>query len=179
MMSLPELTKLTNDLIQYNLAWPLVPTKLPSDIPKFEGKSGEDSGDHVTTFNLWYSSNSMIDDSIMLRLFQFNLTENVAKWYIEFPGGTYTSFCDLANVFVNHFQLHIRYEAGTELLANFQQDTATHISDHIQEWRRIKRLIKDEIPSEFLLELFLNHYNLRSQRMCLSPMFIWKSRPFS
>jgi hypothetical protein len=27
-----------------------VPTKLPSDIPKFEGKTGEDPGDHVTTF---------------------------------------------------------------------------------------------------------------------------------
>lgn len=47
------------------------------------------------------------------------------------------------------------YDAGTELLANFEQDQATHISDHIQEWRRRKRLIKAKIPQEFLLEWFL------------------------
>ena len=51
--------------------------------------------------------------------------------------------------------MFVRYEAGTELLANFQQDTITHILDHIQEWGRRKRFIKAEIPSEFLLEWFL------------------------
>ena len=145
-LNLPDLTKLTNDPIKYNLAWPLVPTKLPSDIPKFEGKSGEDPGDHVTTFHLWCSSNSLIDDSVRLRLFQRTLTGNAAKWYIELPGGSFTSFADLANIFLNHFQLPVRYDAGTELLATFRQDKATHISDHIQEWRRRKRLIKAEIP---------------------------------
>jgi hypothetical protein len=30
-----------------------------------------------------------------------------------------------------------------------------HISDHIQEWHRWKRLIKSYIPPEFLLEWFL------------------------
>ena len=30
-----------------------------------------------------------------------------------------------------------------------------HILDHIQEWRRRKRLIKSYIPPEFLLEWFL------------------------
>ena len=37
----------------------------------------------------------------------------------------------------------------------FRQDKATHISDHIQEWRRRKRLIKAFILPEFLLEWFL------------------------
>jgi hypothetical protein len=34
------------------------------------------------------------------------------------------------------------------------QDKATHISDHIQEWRIWKRLIKYYIPLEFPLEWF-------------------------
>jgi hypothetical protein len=38
---------------------------------------------------------------------------------------------------------------------DFHQDKATHISDHIQEWHRWKRLIKAYIPPEFLLEWFL------------------------
>ena len=127
MLNLIDLTKLTNDRIRYNPTWPPVPTKLPSDIPKFEGKSGEDLGDHVTTFHLWCSSNSLINDLIRLRLFQHTLTGNVAKWYIELPRGTFTSFADLPNIFLNHFQLPVRYEARIELLANFHQDTTTHI----------------------------------------------------
>jgi hypothetical protein len=58
-------------------------------------------------------------------------------------------------VFLNHFQLPIRYDAGLELLSTLHQDTTTHISDHIQEWRRRKRLIKTPIPPTFLLEWFL------------------------
>ena len=69
--------------------WPPVLTKLPLDIPKFEGKNGEDLADHITTFHLWCSSNSLIDDSIRLRLFQQTLTGNAAKWYIELTGGQF------------------------------------------------------------------------------------------
>jgi hypothetical protein len=58
-------------------------------------------------------------------------------------------------VFLNHFQLPVHYDVGTKLLANFEQDKATHISDHIREWRRWKSLIKATVPPEFLLEWFL------------------------
>ena len=77
------------------------------------------------------------------------------EWYIDLPRGAFTLFDDLAMTFLNHFQLPVRYDVGTELLSTFQQDKATHISDHIQEWRRRKRLIKAFIPPEFLLEWFL------------------------
>ena len=151
-LNLPDLSRLTNDLMSHNSSWPAVPTKIPSDIPKFEGKAGEDPGEHVTTFHLWCSSNSLHDDSIRLRLFQLTLTSHVAKWYIELPVGAYVMFDDLALTFLNHFQLPIRYDVGTKLLSTFRQDKATHISDHIQEWHRQKRLIKAFIPPEFLLE---------------------------
>jgi hypothetical protein len=49
----------------------------------------------------------------------------------------------------------MKYDAGTELLDNFEQTTADHISDHIREWRRRKSLIKVPIPPAFLLEWFL------------------------
>jgi hypothetical protein len=45
---------------------------------------------------------------------------------------------------------------GTELLANFEQTTTDHISNHIGEWRHRKSLIKVPIPPAFLLEWFLN-----------------------
>ena len=38
----------------------------------------------------------------------------------------------------------------------FQKDNPTHISGHIQEWCRRKRLIKANIQPNFLLEWFLN-----------------------
>ena len=64
-------------------------------------------------------------------------------------------FDDLSMSFLNHFQLPVRYNVDTEPLLTFRQDKETHILDHIQEWRRRKRLIKAYIPPEFLLEWFL------------------------
>jgi hypothetical protein len=65
-LHLPDLTRLLNDPICHDPRWPPMPTKLPSDIPKFEAKPNEDPGDHVTTFHLWCSSNSLKDDSVQL-----------------------------------------------------------------------------------------------------------------
>jgi hypothetical protein len=144
-----------NDPVRHDPTWPPVPTKLPSDIPKFEGKTGEDLGDRVTTFHLWCSSNSLNDDSIHLRLFQRTLMRLAVKWYIELPRGTYRNFNQMILVFLNHFQLSVRYDADIELLLALRRDKATNISDHIQKWHKRKRLIKAYIPPEFLLEWFL------------------------
>jgi hypothetical protein len=92
MFNLTNLYKLMNDPMCHDPMWTLIPTKLPSDIPKFEGKTGEDPGDHVTTFHIWFSSNSLNDDYIRLKLFQRILTGVAAKWYIELPRGTYKNF---------------------------------------------------------------------------------------
>jgi hypothetical protein len=73
----PDLSRLLNDPICHDPRWPPMPTKFPSDIPKFEGKPNEDPGDHVTTFHLWCSSNSLRDDSIQLHLFQHTLIGSV------------------------------------------------------------------------------------------------------
>ena len=78
-----------------------------------------------------------------------------AKWYIELPSAGFADFGTLANAFLHHFQLPIRYDSGTELLTSFQQGDATHISNHIHEWRRRRREIKADIPDTFLLDWFL------------------------
>jgi hypothetical protein len=108
-----------------------MPMKLHLDILKFEAKPNEGLGDHVTTFHLWCSSNSLKDDSVQLQLFQRTLIGSAAKWYIELDRSRYFSFGELAMAFLNHFQLPVRYDAGTEFLANFEQTTVDHISDHI------------------------------------------------
>jgi hypothetical protein len=63
-LNISYMIKLTNDPIFHNPTWPAMPTKLPSDIPKFEGKDGEDPPNHVMTFHLWCSSNNIMDDSV-------------------------------------------------------------------------------------------------------------------
>jgi hypothetical protein len=153
-LDLPDLSRLTNDPIHHSTVWPAIPAKLPSDIPKFDGKSGEDPNNHVMTFHLWCSSNSLMDDSIRLRLFQRTLTGSAAKWYIELPRASFHDFNSLAMSFLTHFQLPIRYETGTELLTSLRQTTSIHISDHIHEWRRRRRLIKAVIPDQLLAEWF-------------------------
>jgi hypothetical protein len=110
-------------------------TKLPPDIPKFDGKEGEDLNNHVMNFHLWCLSNSLMDDSIHLRLFQRNLTGSAVKWYIELPRGFFVDFNTLTIAFLTHYQLPIHYETGTDILSSFKQTKSIHISNHIHEWR--------------------------------------------
>jgi hypothetical protein len=147
----PDLTRLLSNPICHDLCWPPMPTKLPLDIPKFNAKPNEDPGNHVTTFHLWCSSNSLRDDSIQLRLFQRTLIRSTVKWYIELDSSRYSSFDKLEMDFLNHFQLPVRYDVNTEFLANFEQTKEDHISDHIQEWRCRKSLIKVPVPPAFLI----------------------------
>jgi hypothetical protein len=65
-LHLPDLTRLLNDHICHDTHWPPMPKKFPLDIPKFEAKPNEDPSDHVTTFHLWCSSNSLKDDFVQL-----------------------------------------------------------------------------------------------------------------
>jgi hypothetical protein len=135
-LNISDLRKLTNHPILHAPTWPAMPTKLPSDIPKFEGKAGDDPANHVMTFHLWCSSNSIMDDSIRLRLFQCTLTGASAKWYVEEKSGSHVTLQSLAKAFLTFFQLPIHHNNGLELLSNFKQTSATHIADHIHEWHR-------------------------------------------
>jgi hypothetical protein len=134
-LDLPYLSWLTNDPILHFLFWPVILAKLPSDIPKFDNKPGEDPNNHVMTFHLWCSSNSLMDDSIRLHLFQCTLMGSATKWYIELQCGSFQDFNSLPMDFLTHFQLPIHYEMGTELLTSLRQTNSVHISDHIPEWR--------------------------------------------
>jgi hypothetical protein len=154
-LNIPDLTKLTNDPILHDATWPAMPTKLPSDIPKFEGKAGDDPANHVMTFHLWCSSNSIMEDSVRLRLFQRTLTGPSAKWYVEEKSGSHSTFESLAKAFLTFFQLPIRHDNGLELLSNFKQTSATHIADHIHEWRRRRSLCKEETTKQQCLDWFL------------------------
>jgi hypothetical protein len=154
-LNIPDLTKLTNDPILHDATWPNMPTKLPSDIPKFEGKLGEDHANHVMTFHLWCSSNNIMDDSILLRLFQRTLTGSSAKWYVDKKSGSHVTFESLAKAFLSFFQLPVHHDTGLELLSEFKQTTVIHIADHIHEWQRRRSLCKEETTKEQCLDWFL------------------------
>ena len=100
-LNLPDLAWLTNDPIRHLTFWPPMPTKLPLDIPKFEGKAGECPQNHIMTFHLWFSSNNIIDDLNRLILFQRTLTGATTKWYIELPQAKYPDFNSLASCSCN------------------------------------------------------------------------------
>jgi hypothetical protein len=135
-LDLPDLSRLTNDPIFHSPVWPVIPAKLPSDIPKFDEKYGKYPNNHVMNFHLWCSSNSLIDVSICLHLFQRTLTGLAKKWYIELPHAYFHDFNSLSMSFLTHFQLPIHYKMGTELLTSLRQTDSVHIFDHIHEWRQ-------------------------------------------
>ena len=71
------------------------------------------------------------------------------------PQGSFNNFNALANAFLTHFQLPVRYENGTKLLTSLKQSTSTYISNHIHEWRRRRRLVKKFIPVQILAKWFV------------------------
>jgi hypothetical protein len=135
-LNISDLSKLTNDPILYDPTWPAMPTKLPSKITKFEGKAREDPANHIMIFQLWCSSNNIMDDSIRLRLFQHTLTGPSTKWYMDEKSGSHVAFESLAKEFLTFFQLPILHDNGLELLSEFKETSTTHIADHIHELRR-------------------------------------------
>jgi hypothetical protein len=153
-LDLLDLSRILNDPILHSPYWPVIPAKLLSNIPKFDGQSGEDLNNHVMTFHLWCSSNSLMDDSIRLRLFQRTLTGSATKWYIELPRDFFNDFNTLAMDFLTHYQFPIHYETRTKILSSFKKYSSTHIFDHIHEWRRRRRLIKVPLPNQLLAEWF-------------------------
>jgi hypothetical protein len=132
-----------------------MPTKIPSYIPKFKGKSGDDLTNHIMTFHLWCSSNIIMDDSFRLRLFQRTLTGPSTKWYVEEKSGSHVTFESLAKAFLTFFQLPIRHDNGLKLLSKFKQTSAMHIADHIHEWRRRRSLYKAKATPQQCLNWFL------------------------
>ena len=66
MLNQSNLSRLSNAPVYHDPTWTVVISKIPSDIPKFKGKSGEDPSENVTTFHLWCSSNSLNHDSVRL-----------------------------------------------------------------------------------------------------------------
>jgi hypothetical protein len=154
-LNILDLTKLTNDPILHNLTWPTMSTKLPLDIPEFEGKLGDDPTNHIMTFHSWCSSNNITNDSIRLRLFQRTLTGPSTKWYVEEKYGSHMTFESLAKAFLTFFQLPIHHDNGLELLSEFKQTSAMRIADHIHEWRRRHSLCKAEATPQQCLNWFL------------------------
>jgi hypothetical protein len=154
-LNILDLTKLTNDPILHDPTWPNMPTKLPSNILKFEGKPEEYPTNHVMTFHLWCYSNNIMDDSICLRLFQRNLTGSSTKWYVDEKSGSHVTSESLAKAFLSLLQLLVRHDTGLEIISEFKQTTANHISDHIHEWRRRRSLCKAETIKEQRVDWFL------------------------
>jgi hypothetical protein len=116
-LNIPDLSKLMNDPILHDPTWPNMPTKLPSNIPKFEGKSGEDPANHVMTFHLWCLFKQHHGRSISLSLFQRTLTGPSAKWYVDEKSGSHVTFESLAKAFLDLFQLLVHHDTGLELLS--------------------------------------------------------------
>jgi hypothetical protein len=111
-LNIADLSKLMNDSILHDPTWPTMPTKILLDIPKFEGKAGEDPANHIMAFHLWCSSNNIVDDSIRLRLLQCTLKGPLAKWYVDEKSGSHVTFESLAKSFLTFFQIPIHHDNG-------------------------------------------------------------------
>ena len=58
-------------------------------------------------------------------------------------------------MFLQYFQLPVIYDEGVEILLSCRQNTTTHITDHIHEWRRRRSLCKIQLDDRIFLDWFL------------------------
>ena len=79
----------------------------------------------------------------------------MAKWYIELPQAKYLEFNSLSFMFLQYFQLPVRYDEGVEILLSCRQNNTTHITDHIHEWRLHRSLCKIQLDDKIFLDWFL------------------------
>jgi hypothetical protein len=135
MLDLPNFSRLRNHPISHNPSWMVMLANIPFNIMKFNEEPREEPSTHIMTYHLWRSSNSLMDDSVRLRLFQISLTQATTKWYIESKVGSFKRFNDMSMAFLMHNQFPIHYDIGTYLLNSMHQYNSTHIYDHIHEWR--------------------------------------------
>ena len=119
-LDLLDLSRLTNDPILHCPFWPVILAKLPYDIPKFDGKPREDPNNHVMTFHLWCSSNSLMDDSIRLCIFHCTLIGSTTKWYIELQHENFQYFNSLAMDFLTHLQFPTIHKTNMKLLTSLR-----------------------------------------------------------
>ena len=84
-----------------------------------------------------------------------NITGVVAKSYFEIPQVKYPYFNSLDFMFLQYFQLPIRYDEGVEIWLSSHQNTSTHITDHIHEWWWCRSLCKIQLDDRILLDWFL------------------------
>jgi len=134
----------------------MIASKIPSDILKFDGKLGEYPSTHIMAYHLWCSSNSLMDDSVRLHIFQRSPNKATAKWNIELKGSYFISFNELTISFLTHYQFPIQYETRIDLLTSLLQNNSTHICDHIHEWRKRHGMIETQITDNVLMEWFTN-----------------------
>lgn len=95
-----------NDPISYNATWIGLYTKIPSYIPKHEGRDGDNPINYdARTFHSWFSSNSIIDIIMKRKILLCALTGVAMLWYIDLKYVSYFSFTTIAIELLTHFQL--------------------------------------------------------------------------
>lgn len=82
-LNLLDFNQLINDPLLHYQNWLVMSAKIPSYIPKFKGNPREYPKNHVHSYHMWCSSNSIIKHSIHVCLFERTLTGVAIKWYVN------------------------------------------------------------------------------------------------
>ena len=61
-------------------------------------------------------------------------------------------------MFLQYFQLPVRYDEGVEILLSCCQNIAIHITDHIHEWWRHRSLCNIQLDDMIFLDWFLKTF---------------------
>lgn len=126
--------------------------KMPK-IDKFTRK--EDPSEHLMRFK--YSCyNFNHDNVLMLRFFPMMLGGQALNWYNNLPQHSILSFEQLANQFLNYFDINIKRISSITDLLNISQHDDDSIKYYMAIWREIGMDLPYPLPHDELINIFTN-----------------------
>lgn len=127
------------------------------EIPKFYKYKGKgDPREHVRKFYMACQEVSY-SDVYLRRLFSKSLSGHALAWFTTLPHGSMTSFPDLVEKFVAHYEYNIENDASMVDLSNAQKRNGETFSKFLQTWLHLIRKFPWDIPKSYRVELFLRN----------------------
>lgn len=74
----------------------------------------------ISPYHLWCYYNSLVIGSVKFCIFQRELTRDATKLYMKLHNASYSDYASLVKKFLNHFQLPLRQDFGTNFLSTFK-----------------------------------------------------------
>jgi hypothetical protein len=105
----------------------------------------------------------MMEEKILAKLFPKSLKDTALEFFSSLPANSITSFHELVEAFVNHFQVHMTPKITLADLMRFKLKYDKNIIKFISRYQFIYSQINIKIPNPHLQSIFIDNLKTKIQ----------------